>query len=115
MNEYSLKGSGKRVLQLTLTDGVQYVEAMEYKPIQSLNINLTPGVKIRLSGPVTIRRGRLMLQEQNIRILGGEVEELLIPNAAENVLAGALNLPLNSNPSNIDTKLITVEQEHEGK
>ncbi|XP_045468667.1 recQ-mediated genome instability protein 1-like isoform X1 [Harmonia axyridis] len=106
-------GSGKRVLQLTLTDGVQYVEAMEYKPIQILNINLTPGVKIRLSGPLTIRRGRLMLQEQNIRILGGEVEELLIPNAAENVLASALNLPLNNNPNIIDMKLLTVEQESE--
>ncbi|XP_044758002.1 recQ-mediated genome instability protein 1-like [Coccinella septempunctata] len=106
-------GTGKRVLQVTLTDGVQYVEAMEYKPIQLLNINLTPGIKIRLSGPVTIRRGRLMLQEQNIRILGGEVEELLIPNAAENVLASALNLPLNNNPNNIDSKLLTVEQESE--
>lgn len=110
-----VKGSGKRVLQLTLTDGVQYVEAMEYKPIDVLNINLTPGIKIRLSGPITIRRGRLMLEEHNIRILGGEVEGLLITNAAENVLASALKLPLNNTPNTIDMKLLTVEQETESE
>ncbi|KAL3277372.1 hypothetical protein HHI36_012721, partial [Cryptolaemus montrouzieri] len=106
-------GTGKRVLQLTLTDGVQYVEAMEYKPIPILNINLTPGIKVRLSGPITIRRGRLMLQEQNIRILGGEVDDLLVSNAAENVLSRALNLPENPNPQIVDVNLLNVNQENE--
>ncbi|KAJ8960422.1 hypothetical protein NQ318_013704 [Aromia moschata] len=89
------KESSKRVLQLTLTDGVQEVEAMEYKTISCLNINLSPGLKILLSGPVTIRRGRIMLQPHNIKVLGGEVEDLIVPNAAENVLAQILKLPLN--------------------
>lgn len=55
-------GSGKRMLQLTLTDGLQEVKAIEYKIIPSLNVNLTPGMKIRIIGPVTVRRGRIMLE-----------------------------------------------------
>ncbi|KAK9887575.1 hypothetical protein WA026_023382 [Henosepilachna vigintioctopunctata] len=104
-------GTGKRVLQLSLTDGVQYVEAIEYKPITVLDINLTPGIKVRLSGPITIRRGRLMLQEKNIRILGGEVESLLVSNAAENILAKALKLPENPDPQVVDVNLLSVDQE----
>lgn len=102
-------GNGKRVLLLTLTDGVQMVEAMEYTPINSLNINLTPGVKIRIVGPLTIRRGRIMLEERNFKVFGGEVEDLIIPNAVENVLAKHLNLKLNSNPSTVDTTLFNVD------
>ncbi|KAL3270150.1 hypothetical protein HHI36_009208 [Cryptolaemus montrouzieri] len=104
--------TGKRVLQLTLTDGVHYVEAMEYKPILILNINLTPTIKVRLSGPITIRR--LMLQEQNIRIFGGEVHDLLVSNAAENVLSRALNLPENPNSQIVDINLLNVNQENKG-
>ncbi|XP_057658923.1 recQ-mediated genome instability protein 1-like [Diorhabda carinulata] len=96
----------KRVLQLTLTDGVQDVEAMEYKPIKCLNINLSPGIKIRLMGPIQIRRGRLLLEEQQVKVLGGEVDSLLISNATENVLAKFLNQPLNPKPTIIQESLL---------
>lgn len=99
--------SSKRVLQLTLTDGVQEVEAMEYKPVSCLNLNLSPGIKIRLMGPITVRRGRLMLENKNVKILGGEVEELIVPNAAENILATVLKLPLNPNPNVVEESLLT--------
>lgn len=103
--------SSKRVLQLTLTDGVQEVEAMEYKPVSCLNLNLSPGIKIRLMGPITVRRGRLMLENKNVKILGGEVEELIVPNAAENVLAGVLKLPLNPKPVVIEENLLTANSD----
>ncbi|KAJ8921436.1 hypothetical protein NQ315_003054 [Exocentrus adspersus] len=99
--------SSKRVLQMTLTDGVQEVEAMEYKHIPCLNLNLTPGIKIRLMGPITVRKGRLMLEAKNVKILGGEVEDLIVPNAAENVLAACMRLPLNPKPAVIEERLLT--------
>lgn len=99
--------SSKRVLMLTLSDGVQEVEAMEYKPIPSLSLNLTPGLKLRLMGPITVRRGRLMLENNNIKIIGGEVDTLMVSNAAENILAAALNLPLNPDPFVIQESLLT--------
>jgi hypothetical protein len=104
-------GTGKRMLLLTLTDGMQEVQGMEYQPISSLNLNIAPGAKIRIMGPVVIRRGRLMLEQQNVKVLGGEVDELLVTHAAENILARALNLPENVHPVGIEEKLITVEHE----
>lgn len=104
-------GTGKRVLQMTLTDGVQDIEAMEYKPISCLSLNLPPGTKIRIMGPVTIRRSRLMLEPHNVKVLGGEVDQLLICNAAENVLAKYLDLPQNSTPNAIEEKALMVENE----
>lgn len=38
-------------------------------------------------GPVTCRRGIIMLEEKHISGLGGEIEDLLISNSLENVLA----------------------------
>lgn len=105
-NEY-----GKRVLLLTLTDGLQEIEAMEYKPIKGLNVNLVPGSKVKLHGPVIVRRGRIMLEEKHIEVLGGQVEEILVDNAMENVLARALNRPQNPHPRTIDEKIFVVGKE----
>lgn len=96
----------KRMLQVTLTDGVQEVDAIEYQPIPTLNLNLTPGIKMRLVGPITVRRGKIMLEAQNVKVLGGEVEELLVSNATENVLARELGLPENPNPATINTETV---------
>ena len=106
-----IAGTGKRLLQMTLTDGVQEIEAMEYRPVPTLRLNLAPGTKMRVMGPVVVRRGRLMLEQQNVKVLGGEVEELLVANASENVLARALKLPLNPNPGAIEERLLAVEKE----
>ncbi|CAG9861470.1 unnamed protein product [Phyllotreta striolata] len=98
--------SSKRMLQLTLTDGVQEIEAMEYKPIKCLSINLSPGVKIKLIGPIQIRRGMVMLEERHVHIVGGEVDTLKIENCAENILAKSLNQPLNENPKGIEENIL---------
>ncbi|CAH0553682.1 unnamed protein product [Brassicogethes aeneus] len=100
-------GIGKRVLLVTMTDGVQEIEGMEYKPLPALNINSRPGIKVRLMGPITVRRGRLMLEPQHIKVLGGEVEEIVVSNAAENILARALGLPENPTPTVIDESILT--------
>ena len=43
-----------------------------------------------IKGPVTCRKGVILLEEINITLIGGEVDSLLIPNAIENVFARAL-------------------------
>lgn len=93
--------TGKRMLQLTLTDGVQTIQAVEYKSVACLSSNLQPGVKVKIIGPVTMRRGRIMLEPRNIEIIGGQVDDLVITNALENVLARALHKPENPNPGGI--------------
>ncbi|EEZ97797.2 hypothetical protein TcasGA2_TC000159 [Tribolium castaneum] len=106
-------GTGKRLLQMTLTDGIQEIEAMEYKPINCLSLNLAPGTKVRIVGPVMIRSGYLMLETKNVKILGGDVEELSVSHAAENVLARFLKLPENPTPKAIEEKILCVERGEE--
>ncbi|KAJ8673454.1 hypothetical protein QAD02_004716 [Eretmocerus hayati] len=88
----------KRMLQLFLTDGVQDVLAIEYQPIRFLKDTLDPGCKVLIKGPVKCRRGVILLEESNFAHVGGEVENLLIPNAVENIFARALNLEENPDP-----------------
>lgn len=61
-----------------------------YLLIDFFQDSLLPGLKIMIIGPVTCRRGVIFLEEANISIKGGEVDDLLIPNALENILANAL-------------------------
>ncbi|XP_033218379.1 recQ-mediated genome instability protein 1-like isoform X2 [Belonocnema kinseyi] len=69
----------------------------------TLQDSLFPGLKLMIIGPVVCRRGVILLEETNITLKGGEVEDLLIPNALENVLARELKMPLNPDPYD-DTK-----------
>ena len=64
----------QRVMMLTLTDGQQTVEAMEHQTIPDLPDLVLPGQKVRLYGPITVRRGILLLTPQNIKFLGGKIE-----------------------------------------
>ncbi|XP_034940689.1 recQ-mediated genome instability protein 1-like [Chelonus insularis] len=89
---------GKRMMNLYLTDGIQDVTAIEYQPIKFLKDLILPGLKIMIKGPVTCRRGVFLLHEKNCCEIGGEVENLLIKNATENVLARALDLVENPDP-----------------
>ena len=66
----------QRSLMLTVTDGFQTVEAMEVEPVSCLPEVITPGCKIQVLGPVTVRRGIISLKNNTVRMLGGEVEEL---------------------------------------
>ncbi|XP_051173116.1 MATH and LRR domain-containing protein PFE0570w-like isoform X2 [Leptopilina boulardi] len=65
-----------------------------------LQDTLLPGNKLKIIGPITCRRGIILLEKKNIVILGGEVEDLLIVNSVENVLARFLNWQENPDPYN---------------
>lgn len=82
-----------RVLMLQLTDGVQNLEGMEYQPIPALRANLPPGTKLQLVGPIVVRLGVLLLKAENVKVLGGEVEQLLEIYSQGRVLSGILGLP----------------------
>lgn len=83
---------------MELTDGKRNVTAMEYRHIPCLTTKLTPGSKILLTGRIRCVNKVLFLESKNVRILGGEVDTLLIPNAYENILLKALNKPINEHP-----------------
>ncbi|KAH9626060.1 hypothetical protein KSS87_001985 [Heliosperma pusillum] len=65
----------KRCLKLSMTDGVQRVFGMEYRPIKSLAALLPAGFKVVIRN-VHVRRGLLMLVPEVMEVLGGSVEEL---------------------------------------
>ncbi|KAG8011964.1 RecQ-mediated genome instability protein 1 [Nibea albiflora] len=82
-----------RMLLLQLTDGVQSLEAMEYKSIPALSAALRPGVKLQLQGQIVCRLGMLLLGPTNVKVLGGEVEDLVDRNNQGRVLCRTLGLP----------------------
>ncbi|XP_074278469.1 recQ-mediated genome instability protein 1 [Silene latifolia] len=65
----------KRCLKLSMTDGVQRVFGMEYRPIKSLAALSPAGFKVVIRN-VHVRRGLLMLVPEVMEVLGGSVEEL---------------------------------------
>ncbi|KTG47402.1 hypothetical protein cypCar_00034857 [Cyprinus carpio] len=87
-----------RMLMLQLTDGVQSLEGMEYRPIPTLSTNLPPGTKLQLVGPIVVRLGVLLLKAENVKVLGGEVEQLLEIYSQSRVLSGTLGLPEENHP-----------------
>lgn len=87
-----------RMLMLQLTDGVQNLEGMEYQPIPALRANLPPGTKLQLVGPIVVRLGVLLLKAENVKVLGGEVEQLLEIYSQGRVLSVILGLPEENHP-----------------
>nr|XP_055024194.1 recQ-mediated genome instability protein 1 [Misgurnus anguillicaudatus]XP_055024195.1 recQ-mediated genome instability protein 1 [Misgurnus anguillicaudatus] len=87
-----------RMLMLQLTDGVQNLEGMEYRPIPALSANLPPGTKLQLVGPIVVRLGVLLLKAENVKVLGGEVEQLLEMYSQGRMLSGILGLPEENHP-----------------
>jgi hypothetical protein len=88
----------KRMFKLELTDGYKTVHAMEMKPIKCLNTKIKPGTKVLIIGPVKVVNAIIFLESHNIEIIGGEVEEMLIENAYENVLLRLLKKSIVANP-----------------
>ncbi|KAL2912772.1 hypothetical protein HK105_207764 [Polyrhizophydium stewartii] len=64
----------RKMLRLTLSDGMQTCSAMEYAPIPDLTLTSERGIKVFVSN-VLIRRGVLLLTPENTRLLGGSVAE----------------------------------------
>ncbi|CAG9806577.1 unnamed protein product [Chironomus riparius] len=94
----SFQSKKKRMFKLQLTDGTKTVPAMEMKHISCLNSKLTPGIKILIIGPVPVVNQVIMIKAENVKIIGGEVEELITVNAYENVLLRLLNKPTTKTP-----------------
>ncbi|KAL4705814.1 hypothetical protein ACJJTC_006534 [Scirpophaga incertulas] len=83
-----------RMIKLHLTDGVQNITAIEYKPMRNLSCELTPGCKILIKGPVKCRRGMLLLTESAVDLIGGEVTDIALTNSLVGLLSSKLGLPL---------------------
>eukprot|EP00249_Psilotum_nudum_P004987 c18478_g1_i1 orf=19-1590(+) len=64
-----------RCLKLSMTDGVQRVFGIEYRPIKSLQVLSAAGFKIAVRN-VHVRRGLLMLVPEVLIVLGGCVDYL---------------------------------------
>ncbi|KAL9419720.1 hypothetical protein AB3S75_037478 [Citrus x aurantiifolia] len=79
----------KRCLKLSMTDGVQRVFGMEYRPIKDLKVLAPSGFKVVICN-VHIRHGLLMLVPEAIEVLGGMVQEL---DAARQRLINEINKP----------------------
>ncbi|KAL1425385.1 hypothetical protein MTO96_019182 [Rhipicephalus appendiculatus] len=80
----------KRMLKLELTDGTRRMQAIEFEPVRSMNVDMRPGIKVLITGPVECRRGVMFLRADNVRVLGGMVESLLEGNCREAVLCRVL-------------------------
>ncbi|KAI3929631.1 hypothetical protein MKX01_025799 [Papaver californicum] len=79
----------KRCLKLSMTDGVQRVFGMEYRPINNLQVLVPAGLKVVIRS-VNVRRGLLMLVPEVLEVLGGMVEDL---EAARKNLVKEVNKP----------------------
>jgi len=77
----------RRCLYLSLTDGCQQIFGMEVVAIPALSLAIKPGAKIIVKGPVDCRRGVLLLKPAHVKILGGEVDTLVVENSQEKLLS----------------------------
>ncbi|KAI3844816.1 hypothetical protein MKX03_004537 [Papaver bracteatum] len=65
----------KRILMLSMTDGVQCVFGVEHRPIEDLKVLAPAGLKVVIRN-VMVRSGRLLLVPGCLKVLGGMVEDL---------------------------------------
>ncbi|XP_033828479.1 recQ-mediated genome instability protein 1 [Periophthalmus magnuspinnatus] len=100
-----------RMLLLQVTDGVQNMEAMEYQPISALSTSLRPGVKLRLQGDIVCRLGMMLLGPTNVKVLGGEVDDLVDRNNQGRLLCRTLGLPEEEQPQPEDEDPPPAQQE----
>ena len=81
-----------RMLKLELNDGFSTITAIEHEYFGN-KINdkdLRAGTKVRLIGPLHIRRGRIMLNARNIELVGGYVDEMELEAGLEKTLTNIL-------------------------
>ncbi|KAF3775869.1 RecQ-mediated genome instability protein 1 [Nymphaea thermarum] len=81
--------NNKRCLKLSMTDGIQHVFGIEYRPIKDLKVLAPAGLKVAVQN-VHVRRGLLMLVAEVLEVLGGSVEYL---DAARRRLVDEVNKP----------------------
>ena len=88
----SQNNAPNRMLKLQLNDGFSIVTAIEHEHFGNKikDNDLRPGTKIRLIGPLHIRRGNILLSARNIELIGGYVEEMEQEAGLENQLKALL-------------------------
>ncbi|KAK9831767.1 hypothetical protein WJX74_008809 [Apatococcus lobatus] len=64
-----------RCVKMSLTDGKQQVEGLEYRHLPDVGPDMPAGFKMALTD-VEVRRGMLLLQPENTQVLGGCVARL---------------------------------------
>ncbi|GLJ49410.1 hypothetical protein SUGI_1045860 [Cryptomeria japonica] len=94
----------KRCLKLSMTDGIQRVFGIEYRPIKDLKVLLPAGVKIAIRN-VHVRRGLLMLVPEVVDVLGGFVEHL---EAARERLVQEVNKPPRGRRNRRDEEILSL-------
>jgi hypothetical protein len=63
------------MLAFHLTDGSHSIKAFEYRPISFITDDILPGTKAQLHGSIQFRNQVLFLGPENIKIIGGCVED----------------------------------------
>ncbi|XP_039281832.1 recQ-mediated genome instability protein 1 isoform X2 [Nilaparvata lugens] len=91
----------KRMLKMEITDGVQTIQGFEYSYLTKLNESMEPGLKVLVKGPVECRKGVLLLKDNNIEILGGELDTLVESNPVAHIIAEKLQFDPNVVKNNI--------------
>ncbi|XP_039299544.1 recQ-mediated genome instability protein 1-like [Nilaparvata lugens] len=91
----------KRMLKMEITDGVQTIQGFEYSYLTKLNESMEPGLKVVVKGPVECRKGVLLLKDNNIEILGGELDTLVESNPVAHIIAEKLQFDPNVVKNNI--------------
>ena len=66
-----------RMLLIKLSDGYTKATALELDSISGIHANCPPGTKVKISGPITVKRGKILLNNSNFTYLGGQVDQLL--------------------------------------
>ena len=83
--------TGACVLQAVLSDGGQEFVAVEYRDLKGkLSIRTLPGSKVLLSASTPIRRGRVLLTPDSVRVLGSPRFDIWGPKLASMRRADAL-------------------------
>lgn len=65
-----------RLLQIDFSDGQTLCSGLDLDFIPGVSINTAPGTKVLLKSPVKMKQGFLLLNTQNVNVLGGQVQAL---------------------------------------
>ncbi|XP_068701926.1 tudor domain-containing protein 3-like [Montipora foliosa] len=73
---YEESSHSPRLLKIQLTDGQLSCQGLENSSIPDLSLSIPPGTKVCLTGTIAVKETYLMLDSNNTKVLGGEVEKL---------------------------------------
>ena len=92
--------TGRRMLKFKLHSGNNTeIDAVEMEPIRGLSDSPDAGMKIIIHGSPPVYRGLVMLSQQNVRIVGGEVGHLSFAQKRDNVERLRMRDPLAGGPA----------------